>query len=213
MSYYPVDKNNPLILASISPRRKAILEQIGIPFEIVGSMVEETLYEGLQPEDIVCQMAILKAKSVQYVKKNRWILGADTIVVMNKKVFGKPKDSLDCHDMLLRLRGKNHRVITGFCIFNPGGKKVHHEAVITKVKIKEISESEIEAYIKTGEPFGKAGGYAIQGIGSFMIEYINGSYTNVVGLPVCEVVGALVKCGGLKGFPLNSPSALLFQRG
>lgn len=203
MSHYPINKNNSLVLASVSPRRKAILQQIGIPFEAVGSMVEESLYEVIQPADIACQRAILKAESVQHVHKNRWILGADTIVVMNKMVFGKPGGSRDCRDMLLRLRGKNHRVITGFCIFDPGGQKVHIEAVKTKVKIKEISEIEIEAYIKTGEPFGKAGSYAIQGIGSFMIEHINGSYTNVVGLPVCEVVGALVKCGGLKGFPLR----------
>ncbi len=213
MSYYPINKNNPLVLASISARRKAILKQIGIPFEAVGSMIEETLYEEMQPADMACQIAIHKVESVQLAYKNRWILGADTIVVMNKRVFGKPKDARGCYDMLLRLMGKNHRVITGFCIFHPGGKQAHLEAVITKVKIKEISESEIRAYIKTGEPFDKAGGYAIQGIGSFMVEYINGSYTNVVGLPVCEVVNALVKCGGLKEFPLNSPSALLFQRG
>ena len=190
------------MLASISPRRKAILKQIGIPFEAVGSMVEETLYRGMKPADIACQMAILKAESVQHIYRNRWIFGADTIVVMNRRIFGKPKDTRECYEMLVHLRGKNHRVITGFCIVDPGGKTVHIEAVITKVKIKEISETEIEAYIKTGEPFGKAGGYAIQGIGSFMIEHINGSYTNVVGLPICEVVSALVTCGGLEGFPL-----------
>jgi len=213
ISHYPISKNNPIVLASISARRKAILKQIGIPFEAAGSMIEENHHEGMQPADIACKMAKLKAESVKHVYKGRWILGADTIVVINKRIFGKPKDSRECHDMLLCLSGKNHRVITGFCIFYPGGKQAHLEAVITKVKIKEISEREIEAYIKTGEPFDKAGGYAIQGIGSFMVEYINGSYTNVVGLPVCEVVSALVKCGGLKEFPLNSPSALLFQRG
>jgi septum formation protein len=202
MSHYPISKDSPIVLASISPRRKAILRQIGIPFEVVGSMVEETLYEGVKPADIACEVAILKAESVQHNRKNRWILGADTIVVMKKRIFGKPKNTHECHDMLFHLRGKNHRVITGFCIVDPGGKTVHIQAVITKVRIKEIKEIEIEAYIKTGEPFGKAGGYAIQGIGSFMIEHISGSYTNVVGLPICEVVSALVTCGGLKGFPL-----------
>jgi len=202
MNHCPINKTNPLVLASMSPRRKAILKQIGIPFESAGSTVDENLYEVMQPAEIACQMAIRKAESVQYVHRNRWILGADTIVVINRRVFGKPKDSRDCHDMLLHLSGKNHRVITGFCILGPGGKLLHLESVATKVKVKEISETEIEAYIKTGEPFGKAGGYAIQGIGSFMIEHINGSYTNVVGLPVCKVVGALVTCGALKGFPL-----------
>lgn len=202
MNHYPINKTNPLVLASISPRRKALLEQIGIPFEAVGSMADETLSKGMRPADIACQMAIRKAESVPHVHKNRWILGADTIVVMNRRVFGKPKDPRDCRDMLLGLRGKSHKVITGFCILDPGGKPVHLESVATKVRVKEMSEIEIEAYIKTGEPFGKAGGYAIQGIGSFMIEHINGSYTNVVGLPVCEVVGALVTCGALRRFPL-----------
>jgi len=202
MNHYPIDNNNPLVLASISPRRKSILSQIGIPFEAIGSMVEETANEVMQAVDIACQMAIRKAEAVQCVRTNRWILAADTIVVMNKRVFGKPKDSRDCHDMLLHLRGKSHSVITGFCIIDPGGQEVHLESVMTKVRVKEITESEIEAYIRTDEPFGKAGGYAIQGIGSFMIEHINGSYTNVVGLPVCELVSALSKCGGLKGFPL-----------
>jgi len=202
MSFHPINKNNPLVLASISPRRRAILKQIGIPFESAGSMIEETLYEGMQPADIACRMAVRKVESVQNIYNNRWILGADTIVVSNKKIFGKPKDSIECQEMLLRLKGKTHKVITGFCIHDPGRKTVHLEAVMTKVKIKELSEIEIETYIKTGEPFGKAGAYAIQGIGSFMIEQINGSYTNVVGLPVCEVISALIKCGGLKGFPL-----------
>jgi len=202
MSFHPINKNNPLVLASVSPRRRAILQQIGIPFESAGSMIEETLYEGMQPADIACQMAVRKVESVQNIYKHRWILGADTIVVINKKIFGKPKDYGECQEILHSLKGKTHKVITGFCIHDPGRNTVHIEAVMTKVKIKELSEIEIEAYIKTGEPFGKAGAYAIQGIGSFMIEQINGSYTNVVGLPVCEVVSALIKCGGLKGFPL-----------
>ena len=200
--YYPIGKNNPLVLASVSARRKVLLKQVSIPFKAVASRVKETLYGGTQPADIACKMAMLKAESVQHICKNRWILGADTIVVMNKRIFGKPRDSQECRHMLLHLSGENHRVITGFCIVDPGGKTVHTEAVITKVRIKEISEIEIDAYIKTGEPFGKAGGYAIQGIASFMITHINGSYTNVVGLPICEVVSALVKCGALKGFPL-----------
>ena len=203
MRHHPIDKNNPLVLASISPRRKAILKQIGIPFEPAGSMIEETLYEETQPADIACHIATQKVESIERAYNNRWILGADTIVVINKTIFGKPKNPGECQDMLLCLKGKTHEVITGFCIHDPGKKLVHREAVMTKVKIKELSNIEIEAYINTGEPFGKAGAYAIQGIGSFMIEQINGSYTNVVGLPVFEVVNALVTCGGLKGFPLK----------
>jgi len=203
MRHHPIDKNNLLVLASISPRRKAILKQIGIPFETVGSMIEEIIYGETKPADIACNIAIKKVESIEHAYRNRWILGADTIVVINKTIFGKPKNPEECHDMLISLKGKTHEVFTGFCIHDPGKKRVHLEAVMTKVKIKELSTKEITAYINSGEPFGKAGAYAIQGIGSFMIEGINGSYTNVVGLPVFEVVNALVKCGGLRGFPLN----------
>ncbi len=202
MGYNPISKDNPLVLASVSPRRKAILTQISIPFQAVGSRVAETLPEGMKPAETACNTALRKAESVQCAHERRWILGADTIVAMNTAIFGKPKNSRECRNMLLHLRGKTHSVITGFCIVDPGGEPVHVEAVTTRVKMKRVSESGIEAYIKTREPFGKAGGYAIQGIGSFMIEHINGSYTNVVGLPVCELVNALVACGGLRGFPL-----------
>jgi len=202
MSNHPISIYNPLVLASISPRRKAILKQIGIPFEAVASRVVETLNRVMTPDEMACQMAMHKGKSVHHLYQNRWILGADTIVVLNEKVFGKPRDAPECREMLHYLSGKNHRVITGFCIVDPSGTSLHIEAVTTEVKIKALAEQEIDTYVKTGEPFGKAGGYAIQGIGSFMIEYIRGSYTNVVGLPVCEVVASLVKCGGLAGFPL-----------
>jgi septum formation protein len=202
MNHYPISKNNPLVLASVSPRRKAILIQLGIPFEPVASMSDETVRRRVKVADLACQLATRKAESAEKVYKNRWILGADTLVAVNKRVFGKPKDAHECHTMLLHLSGKSHAVITGFCVIDPGGKKVHLEAVMTKVMVKELREFEIEGYIKTGEPFGKAGAYAIQGIGSFMIERISGSYTNVVGLPVCEVVRALIKCGALKSFPL-----------
>jgi septum formation protein len=202
MKYHPINKSNPLVLASVSPRRKDILGQVGIPFESAGSFVEENFDEGIKPADIACKIAALKAGSVQNDYKNRWILGADTIVTVNGKVFGKPKDRLECRDMLLDLSGRIHSVTTGFCILDPGGKAVHLQAVETGVAVKKLSELEIDAYIKTGEPFGKAGAYAIQGIGSFMVERINGSYTNVVGLPVYEVVAALIKCGALEGFPL-----------
>ncbi|MBW2003258.1 MAG: septum formation protein Maf [Deltaproteobacteria bacterium] len=201
MSHRPINENNLLVLASISPRRKAILKQIGIPFEPAGSMIEETLYGETQPADIACHIAIQKVESIQTYYNNRWILGADTIVVINKTIFGKPKNPGECREMLHLLKGKTHDVITGFCIHDPGRKLVHLEAVMTKVKIKELSDIEIAAYINTGEPFGKAGAYAIQGIGSFMIEKINGSYTNVVGLPVYEVINALITCGALNNFP------------
>jgi septum formation protein len=199
---YPIGKDNPLVLASLSERRKDILTRIGVPFEAVGSKVRETLDGKFSPAEMAFRMAIRKAGSVHHLCPNRWILGADTIVVCNRRIFGKPRDAGECRDMLLYLSGRNHRVITGFCIVDPGGTPIHTKAVTTRVKVKELGKREIEAYIKTGEPFGKAGSYAIQGIGSFMIEYIRGSYTNVVGLPVHEVVNALIEHSALEVFPL-----------
>lgn len=197
-----INKTNPLILASISQRRRDILKLIGIPFESAGSMIEETFHDEIPPTEIACGIALKKVESVQHLYNNRWILGADTIVVIHNKIFGKPNNYSECRKILHCLKGKTHEVITGFCIYNSVRKSVHIESVTTKVKVKKLSNEEIEAYIKTGESFGKAGAYAIQGIGSFMIEKINGSYTNVVGLPVYEVVRAFVQCGGLECFPL-----------
>jgi septum formation protein len=203
MLHNPVSRKNPLILASLSPRRKDILTQIGIPFQAVGSRVGEIASKRMKPEGFTCLMAARKAESVKEIYRKRWILAADTLVVIDKKVFGKPKDVQECRSMLLDLSGKRHRVITGFCIFDPDGNKSHLEAVSTRVTVKELSELEIDAYIKTAEPFDKAGAYAIQGIGAFMIEGIEGSFSNVVGLPICEVVRAFIIHGALKGFSIT----------
>jgi len=203
MLHKPIGTENPLILASVSPRRRDLLNQIGIPFQSVESKMDEAVQRNMKPTDFACLMATRKAESVKKVHRKRWILAADTLVVVNKRIFGKPRDARDCRTMLSELSGKRHQVITGFCILEPGGNKSHLEAVATRVDVKELSELEIEAYIETGEPFGKAGAYAIQGIGAFMVEAIKGSYTNIVGLPVCEVVRALLACGALQGFPIN----------
>jgi septum formation protein len=121
--------------------------------------------------------------------------------VVDEKILGKPRDHHDAGSMLYLLRGKEHEVITGFCLLNPTGDVVQAESITTLVKIKWLAAEEIKAYIATGEPFGKAGSYAIQGIGAFMVESISGSYTNVVGLPVCAVIKSLLAAGALKDFP------------
>jgi septum formation protein len=199
----PISRENPLILASVSPRRRDILNQIGIPFESVGSRTDEAVQTKMKPTDFACLMATRKAESAREVYKRRWILAADTLVVINKRIFGKPRDAQDCRTMLSELSGRRHRVISGFCILEPSGKKPHLEAISTMVDVKQLSALEIQAYIDTGEPFGKAGAYAIQGIGAFMVEGIEGSYTNIVGLPVYEVVHALLACGALQSFPIS----------
>jgi len=210
-----IDKNNPLILASASPRRKSLLAQVGLPFRSVKSHVAENGHFG-NPAQAACHLAEKKASEVSSKSVGFWVLGADTIVVIDgtcsdipapgigntETILGKPGDEKEASQMLRLLSGKEHRVITGFCIINPSGKTVHLEAVITRVHIKELTDQEIESYINTNEPFGKAGSYAIQGIGSFMVESISGSYTNVVGLPLYAVIKALVKVGALESFPM-----------
>jgi septum formation protein len=199
----PISRENPLILASVSPRRRDILTQIGIPFESVGSRIDETFHKKMRPTDFACLMATRKAESARKRHTRQWILAADTLVVINKRIYGKPRDAQDCRTMLNDLSGKRHRVITAFCILGPSGNKSHLEAVSTRVHVKELSILDIEAYIQTGEPFGKAGAYAIQGIGAFMVKGIEGSYTNIVGLPVFEVVRGLLACGALQSFPMS----------
>lgn len=152
---------------------------------------------------LACALSKMKALDVLAASDPSWILGADTVVVVGDRILGKPEDEADAMDMLGWLSGRAHQVITGFCLSNPAGEIVHSEAVTTEVSFKELSLDEMSAYIATGEPKGKAGGYAIQGVGAFMVETIYGSYTNVVGLPLCEVIKALVRAGALDRFPCN----------
>ncbi len=203
MGFPLITDNHPLILASDSPRRKKLLEQLGIPFLCLPSGLDESrvMGSGLKSPS---SLAKEKAKAVRGKIGDGWILGADTIVVLGGVCLGKPHDREEARSMLQRLRGKVHRVVTGFCLINPSGDLAHSQDVTTVVKMKSVTDDEIEGYIATGEPFGKAGSYAIQGIGAFMVEAIFGSYTNVVGLPLCPLVEALLSTGALKRFPTSS---------
>ncbi|MBC8466407.1 MAG: septum formation protein Maf [Deltaproteobacteria bacterium] len=198
-----ISEQHPLILASASPRRKRLLIQMGLPFRVMPSNFDEKEMGG-EPLRVSRALAEKKAARVYPLTDSSWILGADTIVVIKDRILGKPQDDAEARDMLRLLSGIEHSVVTGFCILNPSGKIAHSEAVNTVVHFKELVKEEIEAYISTGEPFGKAGGYAIQGVGSFMVETISGSYSNVVGLPLCAVIKALISTGALRTFPLPS---------
>jgi septum formation protein len=202
MSFQAINKENPLILASNSPRRKRLLQQIGLPFRSLPSQVDENQAPG-EPLVKAVLLAEKKAKAVYSQSKDSWILGADTMVVVDGRILGKPRDHEDIHSRLSRLSDKEHEVITGFCVLDPSGEVAHSEAITTLVKMKRLSKGEINAYVATGEPFGKAGSYAIQGVGAFMVESISGSYTNVVGLPVCALVKSLLALGALKDSPLS----------
>lgn len=183
-----------LVLASASPRRKELLSNLGFKFEIIKPGIDEIVFDNETPKGFVKRIASEKAEKVRsLVDENTTVIAADTIVVIDNKILGKPEDNKDAEKMLERLSGNSHLVFTGFAISNFGKSVLHVEVVETEVKFKELNSKEVQGYIATGEHSDKAGAYAIQGIGSFMIKSINGSYTNVVGLPLSELVNALTR--------------------
>jgi len=206
MSYSLISAEFPLLLASSSPRRKKLLRQIGIPFRSFSSAIEESLSEA-DPGLNACVLAEKKARRIFPKSRGNWVLGADTVVVLDHLVLGKPENREEACSMILRLSGREHRVITGFSLLDPAGRTAHTEALVTRVRVKQLTGDEITGYVASGEPYGKAGSYAIQGLGAFMVESISGSYTNVVGLPLCAVVKALLTTGALRYFPLRGAGA------
>lgn len=189
--------NSRLILASKSPRRNELLRQMGFDFEVIPSRVAENFVQTESPEEHVIRLAEAKARDIARENPDRWVIAADTIVYINGSVLGKPKDREEAVEMLHRLSGQEHWVLTGFFVCHLEKRKSDKEAVQTAVKVKGLVPDEIEWYVQTGEPFDKAGGYAIQGMGAFMIESIRGSYTNVVGLPLCELIQMLNRLGAI----------------
>jgi septum formation protein len=192
-----MNDNNPyLVLASASPRRKDLLSGLNLRFIIVPSEVDETVVNGETPGQNVRRLALEKASDVSSRMPGRWILGADTIVVIDEKILGKPSDEEEANLMLAMLAGRTHEVYTGYALVNsdfPETKIVRN--VVSQVFIRDLTPSEISEYVTTGEPMDKAGAYAIQGIGSGIVQRISGSYTNVVGLPLCEVARDLQELG------------------
>lgn len=189
---------NRLILASKSPRRYELLKQVGLDFDVIPSGIEEDYIKGESPRKHVLRLAEAKALDVGNQHPDRWVVAADTIVYVDHSILGKPKSREEAKKMLRRLSGKGHRVLTGFSVHHLEKGKGDREAVQTAVKVKKLTQAEMEWYVETGEPFDKAGGYAVQGMGSFMIESIKGSYTNVVGLPICELIQMLSRLGALR---------------
>ena len=186
-----------IILASASPRRVELLASAGVDFEVHPGDVPEDILPGETPEDHVVRLAREKALSVAGKTAGRYFVGADTVVVCDGEIMGKPKDSADAERMLWKLSGVPHEVITGFAVYDRERSDAVSAAVTTRVFFKQLRDEEIHAYIATGCPFDKAGAYAIQGGAAHMVQRIDGSYTNVVGLPLCEVVEALRTIGAL----------------
>jgi septum formation protein len=180
-----------LVLASASPRRRQLLEQLGVKFRVLAADIDETALAGESPTDYVSRLARQKAAAVAASladgsgsEAHLPVMGADTIVVLDQRLLGKPVDAADAAQMLGSLAGREHQVITAVCLTH---RERHDVAVVsTDVTFREMTEDEIEAYVATGEPFGKAGAYAVQGLAAAFVERLCGSYTGVVGLPLYE---------------------------
>jgi septum formation protein len=186
-----------IVLASTSPRRRELLQQIGLDFNVVPSNIDESILPRETPRDYVIRLSLAKATEVANRSGvvGRWFIGSDTIVVLDQQILGKPTDEEDAKSMLQKLSGREHLVLSGYAVIDRKLKRQHSEAVATKVRFRDLSAEEIERYIATGEPTDKAGSYAIQGLGVCFVSTIEGSYTNVVGLPLCRLTLTLKKFG------------------
>ena len=208
----------PIILASASPRRKELLERLGFTVKVIPPTIDELRFENETPENFVKRMARVKVLAVverlaqtlytdvetgvrrtapggARTQDTRWVIGADTVVVLGETILGKPKDTAEAAEMLHRLSGQTHRVITGFCIHDLRKNKEGVQAVATEVRFKRLTATEIEKYIAVGESMDKAGAYAVQGVGAYLVDSLSGSYTNVVGLPLCQTVEMMEEMG------------------
>jgi septum formation protein len=182
-----------LILASASPRRAELLQAAGIPFGVLPVDIDERFYPNEKPEHAVARLAEMKATAAMAMCPEDVVLGADTTVVIRGQALAKPVDAEDAARMMRMLSGRTHEVLTGICLGYRGRRLVHVEP--TRVRVAMMSESEIAWYVSTEEPYDKAGGYAVQGLASRFIEGIDGSYSNVVGLPISNVYQLLKELG------------------
>ncbi len=207
-----------LVLASASLRRKELLEMVGFAVKPMPSQIDETPLPDEAPEVFVKRMARGKVLAVvERIQQTlypdaeaarvdlggrmsresplRWVLGADTAVVLDGRILGKPADHEEAAEMLRALQGREHLVTTGFCLVDMRKSKEGIQAVHTVVRFKRMNRQEVEKYLSVGESMGKAGAYAIQGVGAYLVESIQGSYTNVVGLPLCQVIEMMEEMG------------------
>ena len=184
-----------IILASASPRRKELLEKIGLKFAVEPSDSEEDTDAGLEPHELVWQISINKAKTVAAGYKNAIVIAADTIGVIGNKILGKPHTPNEAVKMLSEISGQPHLVITGLTVLDTATNKSISLTVDTIVYIKKLTGREIDAYVSTGEPLNKAGAYAIQGMGAVIVERIDGDFYNVMGLPLQALTEVLKEFG------------------
>ena len=180
----------PIVLASESPQRRAILEQLGLPFMVVPPQYEEHDSPDADPVELVREHALGKARSVAPHEECP-VLGVDTAVVVDGRSLGKPGNATEAEAMLERLSGRTHEVVSGLCLVTPGWEELHHEA--TAVTFRALAARDLAHYVGSGEWEGRAGGYAIQGLGASLVERLEGDYLNVVGLPANLLVRLLIQ--------------------
>ncbi len=184
-----------IILASASPRRKQLLEQIGLTFSCLPADVDEEGILTSSPRELVSQLAWDKARAVTEHCENAIIIAADTVVVLDEMIMGKPANREDAFQKLTLLSGREHQVLTGICVINQNNNSHATEVELTRVTFRYLSSNEIQAYLDHGEWVDKAGGYGIQGLGALLIDKIDGCYFNVVGLPLSKLYQLLYKQG------------------
>jgi septum formation protein len=200
---------SPLVLASASPRRRELLARLRLPFVVVPSEVDETVPEGLAPEEVAGSLALVKARAVATRHPGRVVIGADTVVALHDHrppILGKPRDDAEAAWMLRALRGRWHRVSTGIAVVRDG--REWRDVVTAEVRMGDYGDEEIAGYVASGEPHDKAGGYAIQGLGGRLVAEVRGSELAVVGLPLRRLAELL----GEAGVPPPVPPAALVDR-
>jgi septum formation protein len=185
-----------IILASKSPRRREILETMGVSFEIDVADVDESVSDDFSPVEAVCEISKRKAQRIaERHGEDEIVISADTVVVIDGKIIGKPKDKEDAFCILKNLSGRTHEVYTGFTVSGNGKTKTDFE--VTKVHFKELCDDDIRRYIATGEPMDKAGAYGIQQKGNLFVDYIHGDYYNVVGFPISKICVTILELFGI----------------
>jgi septum formation protein len=184
-----------IVLASGSPRRKELLEKIGLKFEVDPAEYVETLKSGMKPEEIARYLSLQKAQSAAKKYPDAIIIAADTFGVISGSVIGKPHNEAEARNILRKLSGRPHRVITGFTMMDTAVGKAVTRSVETTVHFRKLTDEEIDAYVRTGEPLDKAGAYGIQGLGAVLVDRIEGDFYNVIGLPLSALAEALKEFG------------------
>ncbi len=186
------------ILASASPRRNELLKSMGLEFTVEPADVDETYTNGEPPSDHALRLSREKAQAISLRHPDAWVLGADTVVVIGGEVLGKPGSVAEARHMLGKLSGREHHVFTGFTVVGESAGVLVGDVIESRVLFRDISPEEMTWYVESDEPYDKAGGYAAQGKSGFFIRAISGSYTNVIGLPLCEVIDMLKRVGAIR---------------